>query len=472
MKGRRRNKATNSQSPERQRKLPPQDERADKINKVQQRTSERRRQLCKYYIPRIVCCSILLMFMFALSYRLTDRVVLPSRHDRNRPTLPKGSNSHNTKQRAKSKSKSKSKSNSMLLNRRDTSSSSNDPLNDPFPTNPRETLRLEHHAEHLKQHGNLLTAAKIHSKHQLGPHAPHLQSDRNTIFSESERQGNKVTHLKDDNGNDAIITNCKEYLGDHVHCKPILDMTVLRSVQQEYDMSDKLFDDTLQAEIKRWIRAFEVGLSTSFMKLRLIEVAHNYQLKRKRKELLAIGDASSVDQHWRYKHTLRHVNFMSHNKASFSGIHLNMDRELPPKKRELLAAYAFQGLKELYIRLGIPKHDTTVQQIVYKYVRKHDLLDALVTRLEKRYAKTKQQELVAHYLYPVQAGARYLLIDGHDEWPGTKKNQKIINSTLIVQEEMDAVNWMFKKLHDHRLEVKLKKEVEKTRKTCIFSHTK
>ena len=69
-------------------------------------------------------------------------------------------------------------------------------LNDPFPTNPRETLRLEHHAEHLKQHGNLITAAKIHSKHQLGPHAPHLQSDRNTIFSESERQGNKVTHLQ------------------------------------------------------------------------------------------------------------------------------------------------------------------------------------------------------------------------------------------------------------------------------------
>jgi hypothetical protein len=37
------------------------------------------------------------------------------------------------------------------------------------------------------------------------------------------------------------------------------------------------------------------------------------------------------------------------------------------------------------LMLGKQKHESTIAQIVYKYVRKHDLLEALVERLEKRY---------------------------------------------------------------------------------------
>ena len=450
----------------------------DKLDKVVKQKNARRKELCIYYFPRALCCSIFLLFIYALSYRLTDQVILPSSHDRAhhmpRPHLPIGS----TSQRS-----SHETSTSMLLHRRTSDHSVVDSgvggvdgvdgvggtnhvgiWKNVQPLNPRKALRSKHHSEHLKEHGNLLMAAKEHGTHQLGPHVPHRH--RRGSLTESERQGNIVTHIQDGKGNDNIITDCKEYLGDHVHCKPVLDQPTLRLVQQEYEMSEKLYLDTIAAERKRWKSAWEVGLSTEFMRLRLVEVAHNYQLKRKRPELKKIGDAGLAEQTWRYKHTLRHVNFMSHNKASFNN-HLDMERELDGRKRELLAAYAFTGLRKLYLRLGVPKHDTTVQQIVYKYVRRHDLLDALVIRLEKRYKKN--QALVAEYMYPVQAGKRALMRG--EEWPGLIKKEREKNSTLIVQEEMDAVNWMFKKLREHRLDLARRKEIEKTRKTCIFSHT-
>ena len=191
-------------------------------------------------------------------------------------------------------------------------------------------------------------------------------------------QGNDVRYLSDGNK----ITHCKEYLGDHVHCKPVLDMTKLRSVQNEYEMSDKLFLQTIENEKKRWNNAFEVGLSTTFMKLRLIEVAHNYNLKHI-SHLKKFSDANKAEQTWRYKHILRHVNYMSHDRATFDGNN-DMKRNLNSDDRDTLAAYAVLHLKQLYLRLRIPKHETTIQQIVYKYVRKHDLLQALVDRLEKR----------------------------------------------------------------------------------------
>lgn len=203
------------------------------------------------------------------------------------------------------------------------------------------------------------------------------------------------------------------------------------------------------------------------MRLRLVEVAHNYQLHLKRPELKAIGDAGQEEQSWRYKHTLRHVNFMTHNKATFTDDN-NMERELDNEKREILAAYAFQALKDFYLIMGMQKHDTTISQIVFKYVRRHDLLDALVSRLEKRYKK--KQDLVARYMYPVQAGKRALMRG--ERWPGTdgrvKQGQ---NSTDIKQEELDAMNWMFRKLQDHRREAARLKDIAKTKKTCLFSHT-
>ena len=89
-------------------------------------------------------------------------------------------------------------------------------------------------------------------------------------------------------------------------------------------------------------------------------------------------------------------------------------------------------LRQLYLRIGIQKHETTIQQIVFKYVRKHDLLEALVERLEKRYSK--QQGIVAEYLYPVLAGERSLL-QGKG-WPNEKKIVvKGVNQTNLVKQE-------------------------------------
>ena len=336
--------------------------------------------------------------------------------------------------------------------------------------NPRSALRLVHHVQHLKKHGSLIHAAQVHGTHQLGPHAPIRKKFINGKFNElsdAEKQGNIVTHLKDDKGNDIIVTDCKEYLGDHVHCKPILDMTALRLIQQKYGMSEKLFKETINKEKKAWKNAWEVGLSTEFMQLRMVEVAHNYQLHLKRPELKAIGNAGKEEQSWRYKHTLRHVNFMSHNKGKYTEDN-NMERELDIKKREILAAYVFQALKNVYLMMGVQKHDTTISQIVFKYVRRHDLLDALVSRLEKRYKK--YENVITKFMYPVQAGKRALMRG--ELWPGTNgKVKQGQNSTDIKQEELDAMNWMFKKLQDHRRETARLKDIEKTKKTCIFSHT-
>ena len=59
-------------------------------------------------------------------------------------------------------------------------------------------------------------------------------------------------------------------------------------------------------------------------------------------------------------------------------------------------------------------------------------------------------------------------------WPGVKKNEKpkgVDQSDLVKQEELDAVNWMFRKLAKHRKNVKTRKEIALTRDTCVFSHT-
>jgi len=57
-------------------------------------------------------------------------------------------------------------------------------------------------------------------------------------------------------------------------------------------------------------------------------------------------------------------------------------------------------------------------------------------------SNSKQQGLVAEYLYPCLAGERSLMKG--KGWPNEKKNVvKIINNTNMVnQEELDAVNWM------------------------------
>ena len=112
----RRGRNNESQSPKRERRSqhePPQDERMDKLDKVVKQKNARRKELCIYYFPRALCCSIFLLFIYALSYRLTDQVILPSSHDRAhhmpRPHLPIGS----TSQRS-----SHETSTSMLLHRR------------------------------------------------------------------------------------------------------------------------------------------------------------------------------------------------------------------------------------------------------------------------------------------------------------------------------------------------------------------
>lgn len=113
-------------------------------------------------------------------------------------------------------------------------------------------------------------------------------------------------------------------------------MTVLRDVQSKYEMSDKLFSSTIENEKVLWKNAWEVGLSTAFMKLRLVEISHNYQLKRK--TVVHDYDHRGVaEQTWRYKHVLRHVNYMSHNRASFDE-HLDMKRTLNNKDRDILAS--------------------------------------------------------------------------------------------------------------------------------------
>ena len=54
---------------------------------------------------------------------------------------------------------------------------------------------------------------------------------------------------------------------------------------------------------------------------------------------------------------------------------------------------------------------------------------------------SKQQGLVAEYLYPCLAGERSLMKG--KGWPNEKKNVvKINNTNMVNQEELDAVNWM------------------------------
>ena len=161
-------------------------------------------------------------------------------------------------------------------------------------------------------------------------------------------------------------------------------MTALRSVQEEYEMSESLFLKTIADERKRWIEEYDVGLDTRFMRLRMIEVGHNSNL-RKKKVVQSFDKASIAEQTWRYKHVLRHVHYMRHNRAKFDDNTGDMKRNLDAINRDLLAAHVIKNLNELYLMLGKQKHESTIAQIVYKYVRKHDLLEALVERLEKRY---------------------------------------------------------------------------------------
>ena len=194
-------------------------EKNSKHDKVHQKKLDQHNKCVTYYLPRLVCCFLLGLFCIGLMYRLTDRVIRHGSHDPHdgRPILPVGSATDSTttpRTDATDLKKSESRHLSLLKhlhNKNKVSAVSGQ--------NAHILTKQEKHLKHLQQHGNLLMAAKEHGTHQLGPHVPHNHLGKD--LSESERQGNQVIRLKDKHGNNIIVTNCKEYLGDHVSTKSV-----------------------------------------------------------------------------------------------------------------------------------------------------------------------------------------------------------------------------------------------------------
>ncbi len=443
------------------------DSKADKVARV---ARDRRSRCLYHYVPRAACCGMCLLFLLALSYRLTDRVILPGKHSGfvpHAPLTPRSDGAADVVADVVAGATTASKGNNHggLLAQRTHGQQVLFPAG-AAGASTKTTPPGHRHTEH----GRLLDFAKYQAEHSYGPRVPHrLASDPNRRLSKLEKQGHVVIRrINPTTGREVVITKCKEYLGDHIHCRPTLDMTELREVQVEWQMSEQLFKDTIAKEKKAWSSAFEVGLDTHFMRQRLIEVAHNFNLHHRKRQVKDYKDVSSGDQSWRYKAALRRAYYKTHDRATVDQATAEIKRELTdPKLREELAARTVTALRLFYRNIGKDKHDTTVHQIVEKYVRRHDLLEHLIKRLETRYGTEK----VAEFLYPVRAGRVILQRTG--KWPGTGVKKPKDNTTRYhtSEAEMAAVNHMFDVLRRHREGMGKKNSYKITRQTCLFSHT-
>ena len=431
------------------------DSKADKVARV----ARDRRSRCLYHnIPRAACCGVCMLFLMALCYRLTDRVILPGKHSGTVPHAPLMPRSDKA---AAATTAAKDNLGGLLAQRT---------LRQQGEGTDKTSTAMTPPGHHHNEHGRLLDFAKYQAEHSYGPRVPHrLASDPNRKLSELEKQGHVVVRrINPTTGREVLITKCKAYLGDHIHCAPTLDMTELREVQTEWQMSEQLFMDTIAKEKKAWSSAFEVGLDTHFMRQRLIEVAHNYNLHHRKHQVKDFEDVSRGDQSWRYKATLRRAYYKTHDHATVDQATAEIKRELTdPRLREELAARTVTALRLFYRNIGKNKHDTTIHQIVEKYVRRHDLLEHLIKRLETRYGT----ETVAEFLYPVRAGRVILQRTG--KWPGTGVKKPEDNTThyRTSEAEMAAVNRMFDLLRRHREGMGKKNSYKITRQTCLFSHT-
>ena len=160
-------------------------EKNSKQDKVHHKKLENRNRFIRHYLPRIGCCLLMVLFCIGLSYRMTDRVIrhIPKKRSHRRTGKE---NTAATTQRSNNLQKKKSRRTSLLKNVHNKSIvyKSGQSVH---MLSKQEKLRQQEHFTHLKQHGNLLAAAKIHQTHQHGPHAP--KGHRKYELTESERQG-------------------------------------------------------------------------------------------------------------------------------------------------------------------------------------------------------------------------------------------------------------------------------------------
>ena len=160
-------------------------EKNSKQDKVHHKKIENRNRFIRHYLPRIGCCLLMVLFCIGLSYRMTDRVIrhIPKKRSHRRTGKE---NTAATTQRSNNLQKKKARRTSLLKNVHNKSIvyKSGQSVH---MLSKQEKLRQQEHFTHLKQHGNLLAAAKIHQTHQHGPHAP--KGHRKYELTESERQG-------------------------------------------------------------------------------------------------------------------------------------------------------------------------------------------------------------------------------------------------------------------------------------------
>ena len=484
------------------------DEKNSKSDKMREAARKRRRWLLRYLVPRAACCALFLVVLRGLAYRMTDDVILPNKdsvlplprtlqqsqmrlqlHEEQGTALEKAQRERFSEYRERRDLQKET----LLIGKE----SLGDGIVDAGSDSVKQT-NLGFGRHHVVTEG-LLHHALVKASNEYGPRAPQ-RTYRGTHgpLTDIERQGHVVKYVLDKDGGRSKITDCKEYLGDHIHCKPTLDMSTLRSVQTHYGMSDKLFESTISQEKAKWKGAFEVGLSTSFMRDRLVEVARSYLLKPRRPDLLEDAgddlDAShgphstdvSLSEHtWRYKNVIRKAAFKrtsrssEHNgevgnekalaKPSMKELDLNPKGELTKDQKDTAVYYLVQNLQKFYRLVGHPRHETACYQIAFKYLKRHNLLERLIHRLETKYGV----ERVAPFLYPIRAGIKSMKETG--KWPGEEERKNARMARLketdveVSDDELKVVNGMLEKLRKHRVESAGRKDADITVETCVFS---
>jgi hypothetical protein len=154
-------------------------EKNSKYDKVYEKKLKDRSKIINYYLPRFCCCLLLLLFCIGISYRLTDRVI---RHKSSSDI--NALNVHLSKENNLNKVKSRYLS--LLKNLHNKTIVSKEGQSIHLITD-HEKIRMNNHVKHIKEHGNLLDAAKAKRSHQLGPRIPY--NHRGEKLSELEKQG-------------------------------------------------------------------------------------------------------------------------------------------------------------------------------------------------------------------------------------------------------------------------------------------
>lgn len=223
-----------------------------------------------------------------------------------------------------------------------------------------------------------------------------------------KKKVNFVEYRDDGHGHRLKITHCVEYLKDHVHCKPIIDMDRVYAVQDEWGMSDDMLRRTVEAEKNQWKDSWSQGLTTDWLILRIVETAHNAGLKKKvaKRDYSELSDAEKREHR---KHELRRAFYSHHPDALKTTTEKHLDDK---RKREIVAAKAVIALRHFYISVHQPKHNNYIDGLVYRYIDRGDMLDLLIERLETKYGRDK----VAPYLYRVRAARDQLLVTPLDKY--------------------------------------------------------